>query len=64
MCTFCDDTGSLSKHVTGHLDCPYCDAAGQRADLEAWYKTVKHEYIVQDLLWLAIQRSQAEAVTQ
>jgi len=36
MCTQCNDTGSLSKDIDGHLDCPHCDVAIERAGLEQW----------------------------
>lgn len=36
MCEHCDDTGSLSKSITGFLDCPHCDAAEERMSLESW----------------------------
>lgn len=35
-CTFCDDTGSLSKDVGGHLDCPHCSIADERVEFERW----------------------------
>lgn len=35
-CTFCDDTGSLSKDVGGHLDCPHCAIADERVEFERW----------------------------
>lgn len=60
-CQFCDDTGSLSKDVGGFLDCPHCIAATQRTELEVWFHTVRNQYDVLDLLWLAFQRGQGEA---
>jgi hypothetical protein len=56
QCQHCNDTGSLSKDIAGHLDCAYCDAARQRAELESWYVEVKKQHDVIDLLWLAFQR--------
>lgn len=38
-CDRCDDTGSLSKDIDGFLDCPFCDASGERAELEKWVLT-------------------------
>lgn len=61
-CSNCADTGSLSKDVGGHLDCPHCVAAQQRAALEAWHRTVRNQYDPIDLLWLAFQRGQREAI--
>jgi hypothetical protein len=55
-CAFCNDTGSLSKDIGGHLDCGHCFAAQQRTALEAWYRAVRNQYDVIDLLWLAFQR--------
>lgn len=57
-CTFCNDTGSLSKDVCGFLDCTHCPAASERVDLERWYKTVvkPQQLPVQDALWLAVLR--------
>jgi hypothetical protein len=34
-CEHCNGTGSLSKSVTGFLDCP-CGVADERMRLEAW----------------------------
>jgi hypothetical protein len=62
-CYECHDTGSLSKDIGGHLDCPVCLAAMQRTELEGWYRSVKNQYDVLDLLWLAFQRGQREAIT-
>lgn len=57
-CEHCSDTGSLRKDVGGHWDCPYCDVAQQRTDLENWHKTVikPQQLPVQDVLWLAVLR--------
>jgi hypothetical protein len=64
-CPHCNDTGSLSKDIGGHLDCSYCLAAQQRTALEAWYRAVRNQYDVIDLLWLAFQRGVDEvSVTQ
>jgi hypothetical protein len=63
-CDHCADTGSLSKNVTGYLDCPHCLAAQQRTELEAWFHSVRNQYDVLDLLWLAFQRGQREAITE
>lgn len=54
-CEKCNDTGSLSKHLDGMLDCPYCPAADQRIKLADWHKMMRHEHHPIDLLWLAIQ---------
>ena len=35
-CEQCNDTGSLSKSITGFLDCVSCDTAVERARVEAW----------------------------
>jgi hypothetical protein len=35
-CEKCDGTGSLSKNITGYLDCGFCDAAQERMRVEAW----------------------------
>lgn len=63
-CFECHDTGSLSKDVGGHLDCPHCLAAQQRTELEAWFHSVRNRHDVLDLLWLAFQRGQNEAITE
>lgn len=57
-CIHCSDTGSLSKQVTGDIDCIYCDAPYERGDLETWYKTVaKPQQLGElDLLWLTVLR--------
>lgn len=57
-CECCSDTGSMSKDVGGFLDCPYCDAAYERGDLETWYKTVAkpQNLVLLDVLWLAVLR--------
>ena len=39
ICAHCNDTGSLSKSLLGHLDCTRCEAAGERAVLEHWVRT-------------------------
>jgi len=35
-CEKCDDTGSLSKDLHGHLDCGHCGVAYERATVERW----------------------------
>ena len=35
-CEFCNDTGSLSKSITGFLDCSHCGSAEERMRVEAW----------------------------
>lgn len=35
-CNHCDGTGSLSKDVFKDLDCPHCDVALERVQLEGW----------------------------
>jgi hypothetical protein len=63
-CGHCNDTGSLSKDIGGHLDCPHCPAAQERTLLEGWYRAVRNQYDVPDLLWLAFQRGQRLAITE
>lgn len=38
ICETCHDTGSLSRDLHGDLDCPHCDVASQRAQLDDWLR--------------------------
>ena len=35
-CVHCNGTGSLSKSITGFLDCVHCRAAEERMRVESW----------------------------
>ena len=64
ICGHCNDTGSLSKSVHGHLDCPHCDATEERLALEDWATPFRH-HDISALLWLVYQRGkQAEQINQ
>lgn len=62
-CSTCNDTGSTSKHMNGHMDCTSCDAATERAALEAFIEKMPamddHE-----LTWAIHQRALAMAPKQ
>lgn len=66
VCEHCSDTGSLSKTVTGLLDCGHCAAAGERLLLEHWYRTVAkpQQHDLLDLMWLAIQHDRQILTTK
>ena len=57
-CDRCHDTGSLSKSVTGYLDCPYCDAADERMRVEAWARRAAPGVGLIDL-WTIYQHGKA-----
>lgn len=59
MCAHCNDTGSLSKDLEGHLDCAYCDVAEQRAKFNRWAATVRERGAA--AMWIAFQHGRAEA---
>lgn len=62
-CSACEDTGNLSKHLAGNLDCTSCSAATDRAELEKWlYKNTAIGD--QDSAWLIHQRALAMAPKQ
>lgn len=58
QCALCHGTGSLSKTVSGNLDCAYCEAAYERIALEQWYTTIakSNRFSVLDLMWLVVLR--------
>lgn len=43
QCPACHNTGSLSKELTGYLDCTSCDTADQRVQLAARLRYVAPE---------------------
>lgn len=62
-CSACEDTGNLSKHLAGNLDCTSCSAATDRVELEKWLN--KNMAIGdQDSAWLIHQRALAMAPKQ
>ena len=63
-CIHCNDTGSLSKALDGYLDCPHCDVAEQRRDLEAWAHRKVAEHGAAAAIWLAFKHGMASAAGQ
>lgn len=59
-CPCCADTGSLSKDLDGLLDCTRCDAAAERAILEAWSRELRL-YCDLRSLWLIYQHGKQAA---
>jgi hypothetical protein len=62
-CTQCNDTGSLSKSLTGYLDCPHCDVAAERAKLEAWARRAAPGAGLLDV-WTIYQHGKAAQASQ
>lgn len=62
-CEHCNDTGSLSKRLSGHLDCPHCDIADERMRLEAWARRTSPG-VHQIDAWLIYQHGKAAAAGQ
>lgn len=62
-CEICEDTGSISKHLSGSLDCISCEASADRAALEAWLSN-NSAMSNQDIAWLVHQRALAMAPKQ
>ena len=60
-CAHCADTGSLSKDLSGYLDCIHCGAAEERAALERW--AVRRDIGIWDShsLWTIFQHGKAAA---
>lgn len=63
-CDHCNDTGSLSKKVTGYLDCPHCGVAEERVALEAWAARTFLLYGSESDRWLIYQHGKAAAAGQ
>lgn len=59
-CVHCEDTGSLSKSITGYPDCPHCGLADERVHLEAWARRNAPSAGLIDL-WLIYQHGKAAA---
>jgi hypothetical protein len=59
-CTFCNNTGSLSKDVDGFLDCTHCDVAEERVVLEHWAGQQKLDCGLA-ALWAIYQHGKAAA---
>lgn len=59
-CHHCADTGSLAKHLDGLLDCTRCEAAGERAVLEAWAQAQRLHCDLRSL-WLIYQHGKKAA---
>lgn len=62
-CSTCNDTGSTSKHMTGHLDCISCSAATDRVMLEAFIEDLP-AMGERDKAWVIHQRALAMAPKQ
>jgi hypothetical protein len=62
-CEHCNGTGSLSKSVTGFLDCIYCNAAEERAQLEVWARRNAPSAGIVDL-WAIYQHGKAAGAAQ
>lgn len=60
-CGHCNDTGSLSKDLEGHLDCGYCNVAAERVALEDWAARTRLLYGTESSLWLIYQHGKAAA---
>jgi hypothetical protein len=60
-CIHCNDTGSLSKDLAGHLDCAHCTVANERAELEKWAKENRVSYVTETDLWLIFQHARSKA---
>lgn len=54
-CIHCNNTGSLSKDLAGHLDCAHCTVANERAELEKWAKENRVSYVTETDLWMIFQ---------
>lgn|GEM_PF-4881333 len=61
-CSACDDTGSLSKNITGFLDCP-CGVADERMRVEAWARRNAPSAGLIDL-WLIYQHGKQAGATE
>lgn len=60
-CPNCNDTGSRSKDLEGHLDCVFCGVAEERAAVEAWAAKNRVLYGTESSLWLIYQHGKATA---
>lgn len=62
-CEKCHDTGSISKHMAGNLDCVSCDAATERVAMVEFLDKLPAmgDY---DAAWLVHQRALAMAPKQ
>lgn len=58
-CAHCNDTGSLSQHLDGSLDCAHCDVADQRVKLEATAFDLIAEHGAAAAMWLVFQQGKA-----
>ncbi|MCG2586533.1 hypothetical protein [Massilia sp. TS11] len=63
-CLHCDDTGSLSKSLDGALDCPHCEAAPERAALNAWAKRELCSKVDEAELYLIYVRGKAAGMEE
>jgi len=62
-CDRCDDTGSLSKDPEGYLDCPHCEVADERAELERWAsKELKKSAGARTWVWTIYQHGKTAAL--
>lgn len=65
ICQHCNNTGSLSKDIDGHLDCGHCDTARERADLNAWAAAhLKHVSSASAERWALYLYGQAAAAAR
>ena len=63
-CNHCDDTGSLSKSLTGHLDCAHCEVAPERAALNSWAKRTLESTVYEHDLFAIYMRGKAAALEE
>lgn len=63
-CDRCDDTGSLSKRIDGYMDCVFCNAPQERAELEAWAFNLINEHGAAAALWMTYLRGRAARAEQ
>jgi hypothetical protein len=64
MCTFCNDTGSLSKDLDGFLDCGHCHVAEERTALDVWAGAHGLDCYYSAHLWQVYQHGKAAAAGQ
>lgn len=59
-CQDCQDTGSLSKDISGMPDCAHCNVAVERVALENW--ALRHRINCDVVsLWLIYQKGRDDA---
>ena len=63
-CAYCNGTGSLSKEMSGYLDCGRCDVATERAELESWAARRGLDCYAVTALWLIYQHGKAAGAAE